>query len=1158
MTGKTSREIKINVVATTAKATAEINRLNGDINKLKGATSGVTGANNKMNKSLKASSRGFVTLTKHVTRLAIIYGTFKGLSSTVTTFAEFESSIVRLGAISNASGVELKQLEDKAKSLGESTIYSASQVADGMNSLAMAGFKASEQLDSINSVLDLSTIGLLSLDESALITARTLGAFSLEAEDAGLVGDVIASGATNATTSVKQLGDAFEKVGAVATAHNVSLQETTSALMVMADAGRTGSEAGTQLKIVLSRLGGNTQANKVMNELGISMYDATGKILPFREQIEILRDTLGGLDEKTRNLKLGEIVGQDAKASAIILMNELDKYDDKLNTLQNSFGLASQQAREMQDTLKGSYLSLRSALEGLAIKIGQDLSPALRDIVDDATRFIREMDDAEVANFTEGVARLVTTAGELAVILVDVTKFLASVTGVITDVTGVTSGWLIVLGYVGVKLRKSIISAITKYLIPAIKTLSTTLRASLAVWAGINVAIAPLLVAVLALTTAHRKYRIEVEEMDKTLKRSTGAVEGYTKVIGEQIDTLADTDLKNARNALEVLNATFKEQEREMRTIQKEIAKLSKEFDFFGTKKSTIEGLNTSMGVLAKSMQANRLAIKAFTDAGNELTKVEKKTNNLKEAIDNITGATVKAEQATKKALDKRASDLEKTIDGMYDKERKLAIDLAKLENELAELRKKHAIEREQLSANYQSKMADLSQTTMTDEEKYADTTTRKDEAIAKAKEALLNGNLELYRTYMNEAEEMSNRQARTDESNLQAQMASRKKASKAGEAIQKQTAKSAKEISEQSKKDLTERHELEKQFQKETQAREIQAQVAKIDAKKLEMQMMKTQMDLQMQLLEAVLKLAELAGGIKTQVDLTEFNKMTDELEKLDKDINEKERQLKIDADLDTLNDTLATIVSEVEDTPLELEVEVDSEKTFDEMFTKYEAFKDNVEGSFVKVEVDADTVKAEAEIQKLEDEIKRTEASIKTGANVTQANASIAKLKAQIERMKVSMTVTVNYRHVGRPKGYNVGGVVTPNIMKFANGGSPLENGKNHKRRSGSLGGYGGGDKVKALLEAGEYVIRKEAVRALGLANLHQLNKGEIPKFQDGGLIPTTEKFKTDGLGNNSTKNAQKSMNVNMNIGGQTFKMSSDEQVANQLAEFLRRSTF
>lgn len=190
------QDIKINITAQTTKATNQVKKLNAQIKQLEKESA-------KTNKSLKSSNNAiqkvgasFKQLSAHLARLVVIYGSFNAMVSTVKVYANFEQAIKTLGLVSNATGEELQALEAKAKELGESTVFSASQVAEAMTEMARAGLSAQEQLDAIDGVLNLSINGMVSLAEASKIATTAMNGFGLEASDISNISDVL-SKATN-------------------------------------------------------------------------------------------------------------------------------------------------------------------------------------------------------------------------------------------------------------------------------------------------------------------------------------------------------------------------------------------------------------------------------------------------------------------------------------------------------------------------------------------------------------------------------------------------------------------------------------------------------------------------------------------------------------------------------------------------------------------------------------------------------------------------------------------------------------------------------------------------------------------------------------------------------------------------------------------------
>ena len=430
----TDKDIKIEIKAESAKASAEIKKLTKQID--------------TMNKRIKTGSRAnvgevgqmtrsFKSLTAHVSKLALIYGSFKTLMTGTVITAKFEESIKKLGIYSGASAEEIGALEDKAKSLGESTVFSASQVAEGMNEMALAGLSSDDMLAGIGDTLNLASVGMISLKDATDYTVTAMKTFGLQATDMNDITDIFAKGSTISATTVTQLGQAMTKVGAVSASFGTSLQETTALLGILADGGRRGTEAGTQLKIAMLRLASNPEAKKYITSLtdattgmALSMYDAQGKLLPFTTQLQKIRDALKGLDAEARNEVMARIFGTEAVASAEILMKNLEKVHENLAKISHAMetDFATSSAKAIVDTLIGSFKNLQSALEGLAIKIVGEMTPALREMLDSWTETIRGMDEDEVKDFADALVNLIDGV--------------TAVTGAFTSIAGATIGFI--------------------------------------------------------------------------------------------------------------------------------------------------------------------------------------------------------------------------------------------------------------------------------------------------------------------------------------------------------------------------------------------------------------------------------------------------------------------------------------------------------------------------------------------------------------------------------------------------------------------------------------------------------------------------------------------------------------------------------------------
>ena len=190
---------------------------------------------------------------------------------------------MRVKAISGSTGKEFEALSQQAKDLGASTSFSASEAAMGMENLASAGFSTSQIMSAMPGLLNLAASDALDLGTAADIAASTLNGFGLEASEAAHVADVLARAAADTNAGITDTGMAMKFIAPVASAMNISLEETTAAIGLLANAGIQGSSAGTVLRSALSHLAKpSKEAATLMEELGFNAYDAQGKMLPLK------------------------------------------------------------------------------------------------------------------------------------------------------------------------------------------------------------------------------------------------------------------------------------------------------------------------------------------------------------------------------------------------------------------------------------------------------------------------------------------------------------------------------------------------------------------------------------------------------------------------------------------------------------------------------------------------------------------------------------------------------------------------------------------------------------------------------------------------------------------------------------------------------------
>jgi len=303
---------------------------------------------------------------------------------------EFQAQMSRVQAIAGATGGELDKMKAQAIELGAKTAFSAKEAAQGMENLASAGFQVNEIMDAMPGVLDLAAVSGGDVAASSEAMASSLRAFGLEASQAGHVADVFARAAADTNAETVDMAEAMKYVAPVAHSMGLSLEETAASIGIMADAGIKGSQAGTTLRGALSRIAKPTKAMvKSMDQLGVSFYDANGKMIPLREQIAQLKTATAGLTQEERNRHLVTLYGQNSLSGMLALLDAgPEKLDKMTNALINSDGAAREMAETMQDNLASKIEQMGGAFESAAIVIQQILEPALTKVVGGITKLI--------------------------------------------------------------------------------------------------------------------------------------------------------------------------------------------------------------------------------------------------------------------------------------------------------------------------------------------------------------------------------------------------------------------------------------------------------------------------------------------------------------------------------------------------------------------------------------------------------------------------------------------------------------------------------------------------------------------------------------------------------------------------------------------------
>ena len=506
-----------------------------------------------------------------------------GFTAAIKTTADFESQMSRVEAISGSSAEQMEVLEAKAREMGATTKFSATEAGEAFEYMALAGWKADDMVAGIAGIMNLAAASGEDLATVSDIVTDALTAFGNSAEDAGRFADVLAAASSNSNTTVTMMGEAFKYVAPTAGALGYSVEDVAVALGLMANSGIKASTAGTSLRQMLANMVDPTK--KVSNALemvGVALDDGEGNMLPFRDILVQLRDGFGDikipleefeqavakLDEE---LEAGEISGGDydkalldlmdraygaegalkAQAAAAIagtrgmssllaIVNASDSDFEKLTrAIDGSGGAAETMAGIMNDNLSGQLQILLSQLQELAISVGETLMPAIMKVVGGLQSFVDFLNSLDDGT-KETIINIGLFVAALAPVLIVVGKVISAV-GAITTGIGTL---LPILSTIG--------TFITATAIPAIGGVIAALAPFLPIIAAIGLAIAAVIVV-------FKNWDAIVESFQIIWEAFTGFLSEKFDKAKEAVTNAWDGMKSKASEALGNIKSTFEE-----------------------------------------------------------------------------------------------------------------------------------------------------------------------------------------------------------------------------------------------------------------------------------------------------------------------------------------------------------------------------------------------------------------------------------------------------------------------------------------------------------------------------------------------------------------------------------------------------------------------
>lgn len=381
----------------------------------------------------------------------------------VKTAADFDSAMSQVAAVSGATGKDFDALRNKAREMGAKTKFSATEAAEAMNYMAMAGWKTEDMLDGIEGVMNLAAASGEDLATTSDIVTDALTAFGLSAKDSGHFADILAAASSNANTNVSMMGETFKYCAPIAGALGFSAEDTAEAIGLMANAGIKSSQAGTALRTIMNNLAGDVKiSGKAIGDVTIATTNADGSMRDLSDILADCRTAFSGLTESEKAQAAESLVGKNAMSGFLALMNSGEGDIEKLSSaIENCDGSAEKMAMTMQDNLAGQLTILKSQLQELAISFGDILMPAIRSIVSKLQGFVDKLNgmDEGTKRTIVTIALLVASIGPLLIIIgTTISKIGVAMQGFVKLANGVSKlkvaiqGGTGVLGKLGVAL----------------------------------------------------------------------------------------------------------------------------------------------------------------------------------------------------------------------------------------------------------------------------------------------------------------------------------------------------------------------------------------------------------------------------------------------------------------------------------------------------------------------------------------------------------------------------------------------------------------------------------------------------------------------------------------------------------------------------------
>lgn len=647
------------------KLTTELHETTEELNRFKAGTDQGKEGLQDMGEAAGNLSSKTVAVGNIVANLASQGLTFlvqklkEAVTAVINLGTEFTASLSRVQALSGATSAEMAALEERAKELGRSTVFSASDVSDAFGYMALAGWDVSDMLSGIDGVLNLAASSEMDLAKASDIVTDYLTAFGLSAADSGKFVDQMTYAMSHSNTNTEQLGEAYKNVASTAASLGYSVEDTTSAIMVLANAGVKGGEAGTGLSTIMTRLATNAKDSATaLQKYGVEVYDANGRMNSLSSILLGTAKAWTTMSDKERAALAKTVAGTSQYSKFASIMGQLSaatadgktQFEDYTEALESCQGTASEMSKVMNDNLAGDMKALGSAMEGLGLELFSILEGPLRGAAQLATDVVNDITDA-----IDGFVDNVTAKSDLEKFLDDIAKSTEAVQDSINNtkeaMEGADSSVAELEAYKSILLElnnQESLSEFQKYqLKSAVDALSATMPDLAAAYDEVT--------GSLNLTN---EQLVEMFDNTEALIIQEALAEARTDMMKAYVD--ATLNQAKAESALAEASKEYAEAYKETKATYGDIPEL--EFDFYNASSADRAELEKAIKVAEDATKATKDAeteLKGFEDiAAAAAEKFGDMTKGAEEATKGQESVT-EATEATQKALE----DNERTIE---------------------------------------------------------------------------------------------------------------------------------------------------------------------------------------------------------------------------------------------------------------------------------------------------------------------------------------------------------------------------------------------------------------------------------------------------------------------------------------------------------------